>query len=249
MRFENQTVVITGAGRGIGFATANRLAEEGARVAIIDIREDLANSAAVRLRDVGAQATAYPLDISDESQVNDAFDAIASHMGGIHALINAAAIYPFVPFEEMRLEDFRRVIGVNLEGTFLCCRAAYRIMKPKAYGRIVNFSTGSVYAGTPELSAYVASKAGVVGLTRALASVCGPHGVTVNAVSPGIMATEGTMSVANGSELLSWIETFQKIKRQGEAADVAEMIAYLASPGAGFITGQTIPIDGGVHFR
>lgn len=249
MRFKDQTVVITGAGRGIGFATAERLSQEGAMIALIDVQEELVAGAASRLREKNVDAKAYPLNIADHAQVKATFERIAADFGAIHVLVNAAAIYPFIPFEDISIEDFRRVLAVNVEGTFSCCQAAYRFMKGQAYGRIVNFSSGSLYAGTPLLSAYCASKGGVVGLTRALASECSPHGITVNCVSPGIMATEGTLSQANADELLAWIETYQKVKRRGEPGDIAEIIAYLASPAASFVTGQTMAVDGGVHFR
>jgi NAD(P)-dependent dehydrogenase (short-subunit alcohol dehydrogenase family) len=247
MRFKDQIVVITGAARGIGFATARRLASEGAAIAVVDVNETGSRDAAARLEGEGVRAIGYGLDVSDGDAVDRLMAKIHADFGAIHALVNAAAIFPFSAFETMDRDEWRRVIDVNLTGTFYCCQAALPYMKAQGYGRIVNFASGTIDLGSPNLAHYVASKGGVIGLTHTMASELGEHGITCNAVSPGVIATEGMNAVEAADETKAFVLMLQSIKRTGEPADIAECIAYLASPAASFITGQTITIDGGMN--
>jgi len=249
MRFEGQKVVITGSARGIGFATATKLAEEGATVAIVDQHAANAEDAATRLRANGHAAHAFAFDVALQENVQDGFRAINQQFGKIDALINAAAIFPPAAFEELGIEQWKRTLDVNLSGTFLCCQAVYSLMKEAGYGRIVNIATNGVDLGLPGMAAYVASKAGVIGLTRVIASEGGTHGITANVVAPGLIITEAVHSLPNGLEEAERVIPLQAIKRSGQPGDIAEAIAYLSSPAAGFITGQTVTINGGMTFK
>ena len=240
-----QTALVTGAARGLGFAAARRLAAEGARVALFD-RDGEALAAAVER--LGEEALSQAVDVSNEDQVGRSVRAVLSEAGKIDVLVNNAGIYPHFPFEELTFADWRRVLATNLDSVYLCSHAVYSGMRERGYGRIVNVSSATFFIGYAGLSAYVASKGGIVGFTRALASEAGPHGITVNAVTPGLIATEG---VLGGEEagLFDEIVPEQALGRRGEPEDIAECIAYLASPAAGFITGQTVNVDGGHRYH
>jgi pyridoxal 4-dehydrogenase len=244
-RFVGQTAVVTGAARGLGFAAARLLAAEGARVALFD-RDGEALAAAVGR--LGGEALSQAVDVTDEDQVGRGVQAVLSEAGKIDVLVNNAGIYPHFPFEELTYADWRRVLATNLDSVYLCSHAVYPRMRERGYGRIVNVSSATFFIGYPGLSAYVASKGGIIGFTRALASEAGPHGITVNAVTPGLIATEG---VLGGEEagLFDEIVPEQALGRRGEPEDIAECIAYLASPAAGFITGQTVNVDGGHRYH
>ena len=200
------------------------------------------------LSDEGLDVLSYVVDVAEEEDVRAAVDAVLSVGGRIDVLVNNAGIYPHFPFEELTFADWRRVLATNLDSVFLCSHAVYPTMRGHGYGRIVNVSSATFFIGYPGLSAYVASKGGIVGFTRALASEAGPHGITVNAITPGLIATEG---VVGGEEagLFDEIVPDQAVGRRGEPEDIAEAIAYLASPAASFITGQTVNVDGGHRYH
>jgi NAD(P)-dependent dehydrogenase (short-subunit alcohol dehydrogenase family) len=243
-----QTALVTGAARGLGLAVARRLAAEGARVALFDRDGEALANAAAGLAGDGAEVSPRVVDVADESGVRAAVAALLEADGRIDILVNNAGIYPHFPFEELTFADWRRVLGTNLDSVFLCTHAVYPVMRERGYGRIVNVSSSTFFIGYPGLSAYVASKGGIIGFTRALASEAGPHGITVNAVTPGLVATEG---VLGGEEagLFDEIVPEQALPRRGEPEDIAECVAYLVRPAAGFITGQTINVDGGHRYH
>jgi pyridoxal 4-dehydrogenase len=243
-----QTAVVTGAARGLGFATARRLAAEGARVALFDRDAEALTGAVEALVREGAEASAHVADVSDEQAVRATVAEVLAAGGRIDVLVNNAGVYPHFPFEELTFSDWRRVLATNLDGVYLCTHAVYPAMRERGYGRIVNVSSATFFIGYPGLSAYVASKGGIIGFTRALASEAGRHGITVNAVTPGLIATEG---VLGGEEagLFDEIVPQQAIPRRGAPDDIADCIAYLATPAAGFITGQIINVDGGHRYH
>jgi NAD(P)-dependent dehydrogenase (short-subunit alcohol dehydrogenase family) len=243
-----QTAVVTGAARGLGYATAARLAVNGASVALLDRDAEGLAAASDAVAANGPEALSHAVDVTDEDGVRGAVAAILSAVGRIDILVNNAGIYPHRPFEELAYAEWRRVLAVNLDSVFICTRAVYPAMRERGYGRIINVSSSTFFIGYPGLTAYIASKGGIIGFTRALASEAGQHGVTVNAVTPGLIATEG---VLGGEEagLFDEIVPEQALPRRGEPEDIAECIAYLASPAAGFITGQTINVDGGHRFH
>ena len=243
-----QTAIVTGAAKGLGYATAARLAAEGAGVALFDRDEAALAGAADRLTAEGAKVKAHAVDVTDEDGVREAVAAVLAARSRIDVLVNNAGIYPHYPFEQLTYADWRRVLATNLDSVYLCSSAVYPAMRERGYGRIVNVSSATFFIGYPGLSAYVASKGGIIGFTRALASEAGTHGITVNAVTPGLIATEG---VLGGEEagLFDEIVPQQALGRRGEPEDIAECIAYLASPAAGFITGQTVNVDGGHRYH
>jgi len=239
---------VTGAAQGLGYAAAARLAADGATVALLDRDGEKLRAAADALGAQGLTVLPHTVDLTDEEGVRAAVAAVLSAEGRIDVLVNNVGIYPHRPFEELTYAEWRRVLAVNLDSVFLCSHAVYPDMRKRGYGRIVNVSSSTFFIGYPGLAAYIASKGGIIGFTRALASEAGPYGITVNAVTPGLIATEG---VLEGEEagLFDEIVPEQALPRRGEPEDIAECIAYLASPAAGFITGQTINVDGGHRFH
>jgi len=242
---DGQVAIVTGAARGIGRATAERLASEGARTELFDLDGTAAAVAADTIASRGLAAVAHTVDVTDEPGVAEAVRTVIGAEGRIDILVNNAGIFPHTPFEELTFEEWRRVLSTNLDSVFLVTRAVYPYMRERGYGRIVNISTAAFHIGYPELTPYLASKGGVIGFTRSLAAEAGPHGITVNAITPGMIETEGAKEEDPSGELFEELGAGQAVKRRGRPEDIAETIAYLASPAAGFITGQTINVDGG----
>jgi NAD(P)-dependent dehydrogenase (short-subunit alcohol dehydrogenase family) len=247
MDFDGQLAIITGAARGIGFATAKHLSSAGAIIAILDRDKEAAAKSASMLIESGGKAFSWCADVTDEAAVFRCIEDIIAELGTPQILINNAGIYPHIPFEQLDFRTWRHIVSVNLDSTFLCCRAVYPVMKAAGYGRIINFASAVILIGLQNVSAYAAAKAGVVGFSRVLASEAGPHGITVNVVSPGLVASEGVMSSIAG--LFDDVVPTQAIKRRGEPDDIAHCIAYLASRDAGFITGQMVNVDGGARYH
>ena len=247
-RLGGQTALVTGAARGLGYAAARRLAADGARVALFDRDAEALAAAAEALAAEELDVLSHTVEVTDEEGVRAAVAAVLAAAGRIDVLVNNAGIYPHRPFEELTYAEWQHVLAVNLDGVFLCTHAVYPGMRERRYGRIVNVSSATFFIGYSGLAAYIASKGGIIGFTRALASEAGPHGITVNAVTPGLIATEG---VLGGEEagLFDEIVPQQALPRRGEPEDIAECIAYLADPAAGFITGQTINVDGGHRYH
>lgn len=239
---------MTGAARGLGYATARKLGADGAEIALLDRDTDALALAEESLGGEGIAASARAADVTDEDAVREAVAAVLADTGRIDVLVNNVGIYPHRPFEELTFAEWRHVLAVNLDSVYLCTHAVYPSMRERGYGRIVNVASSTFFIGYAGLAAYIASKGGIVGFTRALASEAGPHGITVNAVAPGLVATEG---VLGGEEagLFDEIVPEQAVPRRGEPEDIAECIAYLASPAASFITGQTVNVDGGHRYH
>jgi pyridoxal 4-dehydrogenase len=240
-RFGGRVAVVTGAAQGIGKAVALRLGEEGATVVAADINGD---GAAATSRQIGASARPVQCDIGDPVAVARLFASVAE-TGKLDVLVNVAAIVPFVPWDQLTLEEWRRVMRVNLDGTYLMCRAGSDLMRKAGYGRIVNISSNSIFAGTPNMAHYVASKGGVLTFTRALATELGPYSITVNSVCPGLTDTEGVRQTPH-NEAFGFVETLQAIKGKGVPADIVPAVAFLASEEAHWITGQALAVDAGM---
>ena len=241
--------VITGGARGIGFATARRLAADGASVALVDRDADAVERAGRTLEAEGHHVGWRAVDVTVQDEVRRAVSAFVGALGHIDVLVNCAGIYPHTPFEALTFDEWRRVLSTNLDSVFVCTHEVFPHMRERGYGRIVNVSSATFFIGYPEMVAYITSKGGIVGFTRALAPEAGGHGITVNCVTPGLIETEGVQDEDPTGELFEEIVAGQAIKRRGQPEDIAEVIAYLASPAASFITGQTVNVDGGHRFH
>ena len=240
--FEGRVAMVTGAAQGIGRAIAERLAQDGATLAAVDINEAGAAETAAA---IDGKAFSVACDIGDPDSVAALHKAVIERAGQLDVLVNAAAIVPFVPWSDLSFEEWRRVLRVNLDGLYLMCRASSDLMRPRQYGRIVNICSNSIFAGTPNMAHYVASKGGVFGFTRALATELGGDKVTVNAVAPGLTDTEGVQQTPH-KEAFEFVEMLQAIKGRGTPRDIAPAVAFLASEEAHWITGQTLAVDAGM---
>ena len=241
-RFENRVAVVSGAAQGIGKAVAERLASEGATVACVDIQGEGAEATAKAL---GGKAFAVACDIGEPQAVAKLFRTVGERAGKLDVLVNAAAIVPFVAWDQLDFEEWRRIMRVNLDGLFLMCRAGSDMMRKTGYGRIVNICSNSIFAGTPNMAHYVASKGGVLTFSRALATELGAHRITVNSICPGLTDTEGVQKTPH-KEAFGFVEMLQAIKGHGKPSDIVPAIAFLASEEAHWITGQALNVDAGM---
>jgi NAD(P)-dependent dehydrogenase (short-subunit alcohol dehydrogenase family) len=241
-RFSGQTAIVTGAARGIGRAIAERLAAEGATVALADINEAGVQATAA---EIGGDSFGVGADIAEPESVTALHRAVIDKTGQLDVLVNAAAIVPFVAWDDLTFEEWRRVLRVNLDGLYLMCRASSDLMRPLKYGRIVNISSNSVFAGTPNMAHYVASKGGVLTFGRALATELGGDKITVNTVCPGLTDTEGVQQSPH-KDAFEFVDMLQAIKGTGTPADIVPAVAFLASEEAHWITGQSLVVDAGM---
>lgn len=236
--------LVTGASRGIGAAIAETLAREGLDVAV-HCRANRAGAEETvrRCRELGVQAQAFFCDVSDSAQVERLRNGIHSTMGDPLVLVNNAGVDAFGLLTDTTDEEWRRVMGTDLDGVFYCCRAFIPAMVHEKWGRIVNISSMWGIAGASCEAVYSAAKAGVIGLTKALARELGPSGITVNAVAPGVIRTD--MNARHSAETMAQLREETPLCRLGKPEDVAAAAAFLASEQAGFITGQVLGTDGG----
>jgi NAD(P)-dependent dehydrogenase (short-subunit alcohol dehydrogenase family) len=245
-----KTAVISGAASGIGQASAVRLAEEGARVVIADkIKADETLRLITATR---GEAVAVACDVSDPASIVALKTFVEKDGGRCDILVNNAGIYPVQTFDEITFEDWRRVLSVNLDSMFLMAKAFTDGMRQKGWGRIVNIASDTVSLLVPHFVHYITSKAGVIGFTRSLATEFGVHGVTVNAIAPGLTRTPGTNArreiagEMTTPELFALMANMQSIKRGEEVSDLVGAVSFLASDDAAFITGQTLYVNGGL---
>ena len=238
-RFEGRVAVVSGAAQGMGKAVALRLGEEGATVVAVDINAD---GAAATAKAIGGASLGVGCDIGDEAAVAKLFGTVAAKFGKLDVQVNAAAIVPFVKWDELTFTEWRRVLRVNLDGLYLMCRAGSDLMRKNQYGRIVNFCSNSVFAGTPNMAHYVASKGGLMGMTKALAMEFAAKNITVNMVPPGFIDTPMLRGAPVNVDAFA---ASMPMKRPGKPEDIAAACAYLASEEAGYVTGQTISVNGG----
>lgn len=246
---KDKVAVVTGAANGLGQAFAKRLAEDGVHVACVDIADA---SATVKLVEAaGRKAAAIKCDVSSPESVDAMAAQAMNAFGRIDIVINTAGIFPQTDLETLTFADWKRVLGINLDGTFLVSMAFIPGMKQRGWGRIVNFSSSTLGSVVTGFVPYMASKAGIVGFTRAMASELGPFGVTVNAIQPGLTRTPGTLVRAPRAGFKTMDDEFaavaqlQAIKRPEVPEDLVGAVSFLTSDDAAFITGQTLNVDGG----
>ncbi|MFH5822846.1 SDR family NAD(P)-dependent oxidoreductase [Georgenia sp. AZ-5] len=247
---EGKVSIITGAGQGIGRVFAAAFAAAGARVVVADLDAENAWKTADELTGAGYHAFAVGVDVSDESSAEAMVAATMERYGQVDVLVNNAAIFSALtmkPFDEISASEWRRVIDVNLTGVFLCCRAVAGALRQEGGGSVINISSSTVLGGRPNYLHYVTAKAGVVGLTRAMARELGSHDVTVNALMPGSVDTGIPRDSAQPSAV-DQIVASQALRRRLRPTDIAGAAVFLASDAARAITGQTIVIDGGMNF-
>lgn len=238
-RLSGRTAIVTGAAQGIGKAIAKRLAEDGAKVTLSDMNAEGVIDAA---RDIGQGATAVAADISKPDQVA----RLVEKAGAVDILVNNAAIVPFIAWDDIDLDHWRKIIDVNLTGTYIVTRAVSDAMRKAGKpGRIINIASNSFFAGTPNMAAYVSSKGGVIGFTRAAATELGKHGITVNAIAPGLTESDGVKASPHNNAF-DFVGMLQAIPGRGQPEHIADAVAFLASDDARWITGQTINVDAGM---
>jgi len=248
-RLDGRVAFITGAGRGIGAATALRMAEEGARVALADVDTEGCKQVAAELDRLGTEGLVLACNVADSAMVQDAVDKTASYFERLDILVNNAGVIRDNLLFKMSEEDWDTVMEVHLKGAFLCSRAAQAYMVQQKYGRIVSLSSAAAQGNRGQAN-YSAAKAGLQGFTRTLSIELGPFGITVNAVAPGYIDTEMTRATARRMGLDP--QTVQEeaarripVRRVGQPRDVANVICFLCSDEASFVNGQVIYVSGG----
>ena len=244
-----RAAIVTGAARGIGAATARRLAADGMAVAVLDLDAGSCNATVDAITAAGGRAIAVGADVSQDDQVETAVSAVAQELGPPTVLVNNAGVLRDNLLFKMSEDDWDTVLSVHLRGSFLMSRSVQKHMVDQRYGRIVNLSSSSALGNRGQAN-YSAAKAGLQGLTKTLAIELGPFGITANAVAPGFIATD--MTAATAARLGMTFEDFQAaaashvpVRRIGQADDVAHAISFLAGAGAGYISGQVIYVAGG----
>jgi NAD(P)-dependent dehydrogenase (short-subunit alcohol dehydrogenase family) len=246
---KDKIAVITGAAGGIGQAFAKRLAEDGVHIAIVDLGDG--GDTVKMVQAVGRQAIAVKCDVSSESAVAAMAKEVAGKFSHVDIVINCAGIFPQKNFENMSFADWRKVLSINLDGTFLVTAAFVPGMRKRQWGRVVNMASSTLGSVVTGFAHYTASKGGIVGFTRAAATDLAPYGITVNAIAPGLTRSPGTITRAprpiyqTMDEEFQAVAQMQAIKRVEVPEDLVGAVSFLTSDDAAFITGQTLNVDGG----
>jgi 3-oxoacyl-[acyl-carrier protein] reductase len=245
MSVAGKTAIVTGAATGIGAATATLLAARGARVLAAGLQPDELRETVASIEADGGEALAIEADLSDPVQIEAVAARAQEAFGGADILVNNHAIYPLGPWHEADAAEWDAVFATNVRSYFLLAKAVRPQMLARGGGAIVNVASVTFYWGEAGLVSYVASKGAVIGFTRSLAREAGPEGIRVNAVAPGAFPTAATAIHADQDALWNGVLEAQSIKRRGEVEDVARAIAFFAGDDSGFVSGQTLLVDGG----
>ncbi len=243
-----RTAIVTGGASGIGLAIAERLAAENDAVAIFDRDGAAAATAAAKIVAAGGSAVGVEVDVTDRAQIDAGVATVRAALGRPTILVNSAGMEGFDPFLKISAEKWNRILAVNLTGTFDCCQAVVPDMIEEGWGRIVNISSSSAQGGQPLMTHYVASKAGVIGFTKALALELGPRGITVNTIPPGFIDTPMLRGSERKGRLGEGVEhhaSLTPVRRVGRPEDIAAACAFLVREEASYITGQVIGVNGG----
>ena len=242
-----RVAVVTGGASGMGEATCHELGRRGHRVAVLDVNSEAAQRVAEELRADGVEAIGIAVDVSDRTSVDDAFAKVRSEFGPVHILVTSAGVVDFAPFTDITVQAWQRLIDVNLTGTFHCCQVAVPDMLAAGWGRIVMISSSSAQRGSPGMAHYAASKGALLSLTKSLAREYGPSGITVNNVPPSGIETpmqhqsQATGNLPPNEQMAASIP----VGHLGTGDDIAAAVGFLCSPEAGFVTGQTLGVNGG----
>jgi 3-oxoacyl-[acyl-carrier protein] reductase len=261
---QDRVIIVTGGGHGLGKAYSKGMAEEGARILVVDQDGPAAEQVAEEIRQTEGQAVPFKADVSDEAQVMNMAKEAADRFGGrIDGIVNNAAIFKTIPtppgsLEDMTVDNWDKVMDVNVRGVFLCCKAVVPYMKEQNYGKIVNISSTTALQGLSAFGPYMVSKAAVVGITRGLARDLGKFNITVNGVAPGgtmsedevtqdvLQRNQSTIDTGLASGRLSGV-AIRAIRRVEVPEDLTGIVLFLVSPASDFISGQTISVDGGSY--
>ena len=246
MRFQDKTIVVTGAGRGIGRATALAFAAEGANLAVCAMHEDTVRPVAEEIEAAGGQALWQVVDVSDEQQVTEFMNAVFERFGAVYGVVNNAGVTRDGLFLRLKGEQWDQVQAVNLRGAFLCTRIfARKMIRQKSPGRIINMASVAGEAGSPGQANYSAAKAGVIAMTKAVAKEFGHYGITVNAVAPGLVETDMIQGMEQCA--VDYVVKSTPLGRTGTPEDVAAAVLFLASDAARYISGQVLRVNGGLY--
>jgi len=245
----DRVAVVTGAASGMGLAIARQLAAQGHRIGLLDRQGEAAVRAALDLRKSGASAIGLEADVTDRGAIDAALDKLRAEFGSIGIMVTSAGLDAFERFGDIRIESWERILAVNLTGTFHCLQAVAPDMREVGWGRMVTISSSSAQSGAPRMAHYVASKAGVIGLTRALALELARKGITVNTITPGMIDTPMLRGAAAGGDIAKLEKLAAQaipIGRTGTPEEIAATCGFLCSDEAAFITGQVIGVNGGM---
>jgi 3-oxoacyl-[acyl-carrier protein] reductase len=247
---EGRTVIVTGAGQGIGRAYTLGLAQVGAVPVIADLNRPAAQRVADEVKASGGECLALEVDVGDAASVEAMVREVAGCYGRVDVLVNNAAIFSTLkmrPFDEIPLDEWDRVLRVNVTGSFLCARAVAPLMRAQRSGSIINISSAAYLMGRPNYLHYTTSKAALIGMTRSLARELGPHDVRVNVILPGAVETEIARETVSPEQLRQQIAA-RSLARTEDPADLVGVMLFLASDASRFITGQSLVVDGGLTF-
>ena len=245
----DRVAVVTGAASGMGLAIARHLATRGHRVGLLDLQGEAALQAAESLRKEGATAVAVEADVTNRGVVDAGLDKVRAQLGPISIMVTAAGVESFEQFADIKIESWERILAINLTGTFHCLQAALPDMLKARWGRMVTISSSSAQSGAPRMAHYVASKGGVIGITRALALELAPHGITVNAIAPGMIDTPMLRRTVAGGDIGQLAKIAARVipvGRVGTSEEIAATCGFLCSDQASFITGQVVGVNGGM---